>query len=142
MTTRGFCFNPLMISFVRKKLKKFRQKMMSGFSVRINLLNVLSGAKSNLPVLGRGRNRITLLNSSCALLSSLRLTTICDLTSFVNELASRMRNFSAPPTGKAGATYIIVLCDNLKRLFSNKVMTDRFCFGCFLSGYHYIYFLR
>ena len=129
-----------MISFVRKKLKKFRQKIMSGFSVRINLLNVLSGAKSNLPVLGRGRNRISLSNSSCALLSSLRLTTIWDLTSFDNVLASRIRNFSAPPTGNAGAMYRIDLRDNSKRLFSNKVMTDRFSSGYFWSGYHCIYF--
>ena len=114
-----------MISFVRKKLKKFRQKIISGLSVRINRLNDLSGAKSNFPVLGSGTNLISLLNSSCALLSSLRLITIWDLTSFAMALASRMRNFSAPPTGNAGAMYIIVFCGNPKRLFSDKVMTDR-----------------
>ena len=129
-----------MISFVRKKLKKLRQKIMSGFSLRINLLKVLRGAKSNLPVLGSGRNRISLMNSSCALLSSLRLTTSCDLTSFANALASRMRNFSAPPTGKAGAIYIIDFRDNPKRLFSDKVMTDRLYFVHFLCEYHCIYF--
>jgi hypothetical protein len=75
---------------------------MSGFSVRINLLKVLSGAKSNFPVLGRGGTGF-LCEFVLALLSSLRLTTSCDLTSFTRVLASRIRNFSAPPTGKAGA---------------------------------------
>jgi hypothetical protein len=69
-------------------------------------------------------NLIELMNSFCNLLSEPRLTTVCDLKSFSRELASKTRNFSAPPIGKAGAMYKMDLSANFKQLFLNKAMKD------------------